>query len=253
MQFSRYIGIDYSGAASPQSRLPGLQVYAASGDAPAVRLSPLRGRHWSRQEVAQFCAAAVSTAEPVIVGIDHAFSFPWTYMQRHAITTWAQFLDDFCQHWPTAEPGARVAELRARNSARVGQAAELRLCERWTAGPKSVFQFGMQGQVATSTHAGLPWIRWLRDRPDTRLHFWPFDGFNVPAGSCVIAEVYPSLFRRRYPRDARSADEQDAFAVAQWLADMDRVGGLQRYLQAPPLSAEQVRTVHVEGWILGVA
>jgi len=251
MQFARYIGIDYSGAGSAQSRLPGLQVYAASGDGPAARLSPPRGRHWSRQEVAQFCAAAVAAADPVIVGIDHALSFPSTYMQRYTITTWTQFLDDFCQHWPAAEPGVTVAALRAGN-ARVGDAAELRLCERWTAGPKSVFQFGMQGQVATSTHAGLPWIRWLRGRSDARVRFWPFDGFEVPAGSSVIAEVYPSLFRRRYRRGARTVDEQDAFAVAQWLADMDRRGSLQHYLQAPPLGDAEARDVHVEGWILGV-
>jgi hypothetical protein len=38
------------------------------------------------------------------IGIDHAFSFPMSYMRRYGIETWDQFLDDFMRHWPTAEP-----------------------------------------------------------------------------------------------------------------------------------------------------
>lgn len=38
------------------------------------------------------------------IGIDHAFSFPMSYMQRFGIETWDQFLDDFMRHWPTADP-----------------------------------------------------------------------------------------------------------------------------------------------------
>lgn len=46
----------------------------------------------------------------------------------------------------------------------------------------------MQGQVATSTHAGLPWLLWLRMmfEAKSRIHFWPFDGFDVPEGKSVI-------------------------------------------------------------------
>ena len=47
-----------------------------------------------------------------------------------------------------------------------------------------------------------------------RVHFWPFDGFEVPEGKSVIAEVYPSLWRRRYARDDRTTDEQDAYATS---------------------------------------
>jgi hypothetical protein len=38
------------------------------------------------------------------IGIDHAFSFPMSYMQRFGIETSDQFLDDFMRHWPTADP-----------------------------------------------------------------------------------------------------------------------------------------------------
>jgi len=44
--------------------------------------------------------------------------------------------------------------------------------------------------------------------------------WEPPQDRAVIAEVYPSLFRNRYPREGRSSDEQDAYAVARWLAEM---------------------------------
>jgi len=56
---------------------------------------------------------------------------------------------------------------------RVGEASELRLCERWTSSAKSVFHFDVQGSVAKSTHAGIPWLKRLRDEAGERIHFWP--------------------------------------------------------------------------------
>ena len=111
---------------------------------------------------------------------------------------------------------------------RTGDASELRLCEQWTAGPKSVFQFDVQGQVATSTHAGLPWLLWLRMMFEvkSRIHFWPFDSVEVPEGKSVVAEVYPSLSRRRYSKEGRSPDEHDAYSVDAWLSENDRRGRL---------------------------
>lgn len=89
--------------------------------------------------------------------------------------------------------------------------------------------------------------------PDVKahVHFWPFDGFDVAKGKSVVAEVYPSLFRRRYAREDRTTDEHDAFTVAAWLADMDRRGNLAYYFK-PPLNLPESRQARLEGWILGV-
>lgn len=254
MRFAQHIGIDYSGAKTPESRLPGLQVYeSVAGGIPTRIGTPTPGtKHWTRLEVAKFCASAVERGDPVIIGIDHAFSFPASYMHRNGIETWDRFMEDFMRHWPTADPHTYIDFLRDGN-ARTGDAAELRLCERWTSGAKSVFQFDVQGQVAKSTHAGIPWLLWLREMfaPEQRPHFWPFDGFEVPDGAHVIAEVYPSLFRRRYPRENRTPDEQDAFSVAAWLVDMDRRDTLEYYFR-PPLSLPESKLARLEGWILGV-
>ncbi|MHB0958251.1 MAG: hypothetical protein ACYC0X_12295 [Pirellulaceae bacterium] len=67
----------------------------------------------------------------------------------------------------------------------------------------------------------------------------------------MIAEVYPSILRKRYPREGRSADQHDAYVVAQWLADMDRRNVLGRYFD-PPLSDDERRMADLEGWILGI-
>jgi hypothetical protein len=60
----------------------------------------------------------------------------------------------------------------------------------------------------------------------SRIHFWPFDGVEVPEGKSVVAEVYPSLSRRRYSKEGRSPDEHDAYSVAAWLSENDRRGRL---------------------------
>jgi len=44
---------------------------------------------------------------------------------------------------------------------RMGETTWLRLTEQWTATAKSVFLFDVQGSVAKSTFAGLPWLLYL--------------------------------------------------------------------------------------------
>jgi hypothetical protein len=135
---------------------------------------------------------------------------------------------------------------------RVGKATEFRLCERWTSSARSVFQFDVQGSVAKSTHCGIPWLRRIRAEAGEQVHIWPFDGWLPPEDKAVIAEVYPSIFRNRYPRENRSVDEQDAYAVARWLSESSARGILGRYFD-PPLTLLEREIAAKEGWILGVA
>ena len=100
MRFARHIGIDYSGAQTPTSRLKALQVYAAADEGEPVKIStPAEDvKNWSRLEIAQYCLKVLQSGEPVIIGIDHGFSFQLSYMQRYGITTRDQFLADFMRH-----------------------------------------------------------------------------------------------------------------------------------------------------------
>lgn len=258
--FDLAIGIDYSGAETPEGRLPGLQLYGAPAGREAEAVRPEDGRHWSRRALAQWLRERILSGRRVVIGIDHGFSFPASYFRRLGLTDWPAFLDDFAAHWPTDRAGVTVRDVRDGRAIgaaggvrdRTGRHDEFRLCERWTASAKSVFQFDVQGSVASSTHAGLPWLRWLRRECGPRLFWWPFDGWTPPDGVSVIAEAYPTLVRRRYARADRTADAQDAYAVAQWLRDMDDRRAMHRYWDPPLVPSERV-TAAMEGWILGVA
>ncbi len=67
----------------------------------------------------------------------------------------------------------------------------------------------------------------------------------------MIAEAYPSIFKNRFPREDRSADQQDAYAVARWLKESEERRILDRYFD-PPLTDEERRVADLEGWILGI-
>lgn len=265
--YDRYIGIDYSGAETPTSRLPGLQVYAATpGELPQRWNSPAPSNNrqrvnWTRAEIAGMLLEQAKKGVRFLAGLDHGFSFPNSYFLRYQIRSWPEFLADFVRYWPTDGDHVYVDFVRdgalARHGGpapgqRVGKTTELRICERWTSSTKSVFQFDMQGAVAKSTHAGIPWLKRLRDEAGDRIHFWPFDGWTPAPEKSVIAEVYPSIFRRRCPQQDRSGDEQDAYATARWLSGMDERGALPRYFAPPPLTKEEQAMVEREGWILGV-
>jgi hypothetical protein len=254
LRFKSYVGIDYSGAATSQSRTPALQVYRTiqACTPELVRASSStesKHRNWNRSEVSEWLETFLTQNDAVIVGIDHGFSFPKSYFDRYQLNSWDEFLDDFVHHWPTHQPQATVEKLRG-NSKRSGNARELRLTERWTASAKSVFQFDVQGSVAKSTHAGLPYIHRIR-KLFPHIHFWPFDGWQVPLGANVISEIWPTVFRHRYPAESRSVDQQDAYSVCRWLNDMDSLGQLGRFFN-PPLTDSEREVANLEGWILGI-
>ncbi len=261
LRFDQVVGIDYSGAGLPVDGLPGLQVFAtAPGGNPRAVAPPAGARRWSRRALGYWLRGRIDAGAVLLVGIDHGFSFPDSYLRRYGLDAWPAFLEDFCRHWPTREDDCPVEAVRSGEiwqrrpdpgTRREGGSGEFRLCERWTSSAKSVFQFDMQGSVAKSTHAGIPWLHWLRTHCQPAPWCWPFDGWQPQAGRTVLAEVYPSLFRNRYPREGRSVDEQDAYATARWLSDVVARGLLARYLEPPLTQGERELAVR-EGWILGV-
>ncbi len=252
--FKTYVGIDYSGAGKTMARNRGLQVFTATTDADPVKVESPAGKqfNWTRKEIAHWIRDLLRAGAPVIIGLDHGFSFPLRYMKQHRITSWDRFLDDFRDHWPTDQDDGAVESFRQDNK-RTGRPNEFRLTEKWTASTQSVFKMDGAGTVGKSTHCGIPWLRFLRHHTDERgrPHFWPFDGFDVPPNRSVVAEVFPSIFRRRYPRRYRTADEHDAMCVAWWLQEMDTRGQLKTYFK-PPLTAEERGIARLEGWILGI-
>ena len=134
---------------------------------------------------------------------------------------------------------------------RMGESNWLRLTERWTATAKSVFMFDIQGSVAKSTFAGLPWLLYLQNWCKRPIQFWPFDGWEIPEGKSVVTEVYPALWMRRFDRDGRDGDEHAAYAAAAWLQRVDGDASLGSYFN-PPLTPKERQAADIEGWTLGV-
>ena len=257
--FARYIGIDYSGAETPTASLKGLRVYVAEGATPPVEVPPPPSprKYWTRRGIAEWLIERLAENSPSLVGIDHGFSFPLRYFESHGLKPdWPAFLDDFQHHWPTDGDHTYVDFVRegafGNGAARTGNARWRRLTEERAGGAKSVFHFDVQGSVAKSTHAGIPWLRFIRQRLSERVHFWPFDGWDIPAGSSVIAEVYPGLWSRGFAREGRTGDQHDAYSIAAWLSRADRVGNLGPFLR-PALTPPERAVAEVEGWILGAA
>jgi hypothetical protein len=256
-RFTRYIGIDYSGAQTAETSLIGLRVYLAGGDGEPREVMPPASprRYFSRREVAEWLVERLSEKASTIVGIDHGFSFPLAYFDRHGLAhDWPAFLDDFQRHWPTDEPWTYVDSVRdgsrGDGAVRMGDSRWRRLAEIRTRRAKSVFHFDVPGSVAKSTHAGLPWLRYIRRRLGKRAHFWPFDGWEIPAGRSAVAEGYPSLVNGLFPREGRTPDQHDAYSLAAWFSLTDRSGALGEYLD-PKLTNDERAVARVEGWILG--
>jgi len=252
--FERYIGIDYSGAKYSTSRLKNLQVFTATpnNEAKKVQSHPGTNWNWTRKEIAHWCLNQLKNNDSTIIGIDHAFSFPLSYMARNEVSSWDHFLEDFYTHWPTDKDNTTVESLR-KNNKRTGKSDEYRLTEQWTTAAQSVFKLDGQGTVGKSTHTGIPWLRFLRNHPalSGKVHFWPFDGFTIPRRMSAVAEVYPAIFRRRFPKIYKSSDEHDAYSIVRWLQEMDSRGVLPQYFN-PPLTKKEMDQAKLEGWILGV-
>jgi hypothetical protein len=233
-RFTRYCGIDYSGAKTVHDRLPGLRVFLSKdlGEPQEICQPSDPPRHWSRAGL--------------------AFSFPETYFKEQRLSgDWTSFLRDFQSRCPADEPGRRVRDLAwgPDRCSKWGDARSRRIVDCRTGG-KSVFHFNVPGSVAHSTHAGLPWLLRIREaRPE--VHFWPFDGWLPPAGRSVIAEVYPRLWNHLPRLPGMSGDQHDAWCVADRLRHADREGVLKDWFN-PSLSEANSARVLREGWMLGV-
>lgn len=71
--FCRYVGIDYSGAETPDASLKGLRVYLAQDDAPATEVLPPPSprKYWTRKGIAEWLALRLAEDIPTHAGI------PW--------------------------------------------------------------------------------------------------------------------------------------------------------------------------------
>jgi hypothetical protein len=62
----------------------------------------------------------------------------------------------------------------------------------------------------------------------------------------VVAEVYPSLWTRRFPSGRRDSDSQAAYDAAAWPQRTDACASLSQFLN-PPLEPEERQLAATEG------
>ena len=265
--FTRIIGIDYSGEGTPVDRLGRLAVYRVEDHGLPHRVLPRledgegeNTKNWTRKKIAHWLVEQLQEEDkPTLVGIDHAFSFPMRYFERYpqAQESWDSFLNDFRKYWPTCEDNAQVSATKMRSGKkRCGCSEWKRLTDESTPTAKSVFDFdAKQGNVAYSTHAGIPWLWYIREKlrvSKEQVQFWPFDCWKVCEGYSVVAEVYPALWKGLFgPRPAdMTRDQYDAYIVAAWLSWASQKGLLGHYF-SPDLCPKELTKAKTEGWILG--
>ena len=107
-----------------------------------------------------------------------------------------------------------------------------------------------KGQLRSLLTA-VSWLRYIDLKADGRVHFWPFDGWQLPAGKSVVAEVYPALWSRSFAQGSRDSHQHDAYSIAAWMRQADSSGSLAIFA-SPPLSEADRVAAQIEGWILGV-
>ena len=125
-------------------------------------------------------------------------------------------------------------------------------------GTESFAQVGHRTQIEPGCHSyhAHPTTRQLTigspyRHLDKRIHFWPFDGWEILPGRSAVAEVYPSLWNRGFAREGRSADQHDAYSAGAWTRNADLDGSLAGFLD-PSLAPNERAAAQIEGWILGV-
>ena len=273
--FDRYIGIDYSGKGNSEERLDGLAVRLAEDDGePRRKCTYVPGsKRWTRAELAHWLVKQLQKRPRTLVGIDRAFSFPIDYFGQYRLVpenNWGRFLDDFQDSWRTDEGRVTVRDKyyeqirrmmgKEPGEHRFGFPHWRRLTEECDPGdPAPVFDF-MAGPrtVAFSSHAGIPWLRRVRQGSgglDAGVHFWPFDGWTVRDDHSVVVEVYPALWKETCENETRGMNphQRDAYRVARWMwaRDHDQNDPLERYFH-PSVPTEQKPRTKTEGWIFGV-
>jgi len=261
-QFRNYIGIDYSGRGRPETGVGGLRVFRAEGNRSPVELrsSIPRRSNLSRCEVTEWLLKELCGRVPTLVGLDHAFSIPSARLRACGLGSWAsmckRFLEAVRTHERTVKSarGDRISARLLRKPKGDEYEEHYRLTDRRCSGAKSVFHYVGPG-VAHSTMAGISQLALLRREVRKKrcpVHFWPFDGFEVPAGSSLVVEAYPALFNRQFRRiKSENGDQHDARCIALWLREITRDDRLETYLR-PPLRRSEQALARREGWILGV-
>lgn len=218
----RVVAVDWSGAKGPAAAQKIVVAEVVEGE--LVRFEGGR----TRERVVEDEIVRAGDGEPVVIGLDFAFSMPQWFLREQGYLTagdlWAD--TDTHERW-LAECPPPFWGLPGRPRPDLGPRRHLRRAD--VAPAKSVFQIGGAGAVGTGSLRGFGSLARLRA---AGFAIWPFD----PAGDRTVVEIYPRLltgpvrkgdpfarlaYVERHGLPTRLAISEDAFdagvsALAMW-------------------------------------
>jgi hypothetical protein len=177
---TRTIAIDWSGAKVGAAK----KIWIAEArDEQLLMLESGR----DRDQVAAWLIDEMHRGEPLVVGLDFAFSFPRWFLDEHAIDhpaeMWSRMHHGLAERWlasPTSPFWGR------RGSKCTLPAARRRRRTEADSSAKSVFQIGGAGAVGTGSLRGMAVLHVLRQ---AGFRIWPFD--DQAPGTSTALEIYP--------------------------------------------------------------
>ena len=287
-RFDAWIGIDWSGA---KGRYSGIALAECRADGSGPRLiAPPAGR-WTRGAVAAWLGQRIAAGERLLAGFDFAFGFPWIAGEGYLAGRTPHIADAFALWELIEQASAEAPDFHSgplvthpdfadsywvsgkqrpgwRNDKRRTETA----CGTATSTyPETVFKLIGAKQVGKAALAGIRTLRAIRLAAPAHVAVWPFEPADKPA---VLAEIYPTLFRRQALgntakiKDRATLDnalaaldsgpaqdapasfsdhDGDALISAAGLRWLDRTGRL--FALPEDAEAQACR----EGWIVGVS
>ncbi|MCR9256817.1 MAG: hypothetical protein NXI16_12075 [Alphaproteobacteria bacterium] len=287
-RFDAILALDWSGA---KGRYTGIAIAELLAEADSPRLVRPSGARWTRAAAAAYLLDRIAAGERLLITIDCAFSMPYLpdegYLQARtpgidrAPDLWA-LLDAAARDAPDFAIGPMLDDPRmapsywASGKQPADWKGEKRLTERACAEatgtrPETVFKLVGAKQVGKASLTGMRTIHHMRKAEPDRLSVWPFEERETQA---VMAEIYPTLFRRQAA--GTLAKITDAATLSGALAALDcgpargvgatlsdhegdaliTAAGLRRFLATSDtpfaLPVRDRDRVCREGWILGV-
>lgn len=270
-RFERFIGIDWSGAATDEDGVALAIAVAEGTKKPRIvkRADGGRRTKWSRRAACDWLAHELAHGAPrTLVLVDAGFAFASGAAELLVgARSWSELASGFgalYRHHGTARAVAQHVNARfpdgapfrfddARNDLRWYAAHHVpyyRQTELLVPQTISEFYLGSGSAVGFHTITLLAALDALRNR-SVAFAVWPFED---AAEGHVLAECYPSLCRSLAPIAHDDPDERDALAMCRWARGVDLAPFFE--LAEVPVGRDTRKTwtqqIAEEGWILGV-
>ncbi len=272
IEFDLFAFADYSGAADKYLQRRHIVLAVADSGHEDIKVIPRLTRPELTNKIRNILFAAQKYGQRVLFGLDHNFSFPLNFAQQAGfsctswrdtlytlpsgetsdIRQWAVQINHFFQQrfgsgifWGPGFPQRRKPDFPFAEAG----FSERRLIEQQIPRMQPVFKLGGIGSVGLQSLYGMIQLKTLIAETGNfgiPVHFWPFDGFEIPPNHHVGIEIYPALYNKYQKRDLN-----DAIETARYFRNQSRTGELfQLFKLNPPQRI--ARIIEREGWLPGI-